>query len=93
MKEKYIYGEKLTKEYFLSLSTGKYLVSTCGVDIYTPNFCGYIVASEHREGQWQRIKYSKAAYRRCLLFYCIEDYEEFVECLLKQSERKLANSN
>ena len=80
--------QKLTKKFFLSLPTGVYLVSNCyemvSTDAYTPAFYEYVVASDQREAQWQRIKAAGANHRLCIVY---RTTDEFTESLRRDTER------
>ena len=69
---------QLNKSFFMSLNEGVFLMSNVAYDKYTPMFAEYVVASDRREEQWQRIKDVKADQRKCHVFASKKDSQEWV---------------
>jgi len=67
-------GIKLTREYFMSLGVGPFLVVD-GADSKAPIFAERILAKAMRDRQWERIQSAGAGGRACELFLSREAYE------------------
>jgi hypothetical protein len=67
-------ARKLTKEYFMSLGNGPFLVVDGG-DSRNPLFAEAVTLKPHREAQWDRIKGARVDGKLCELYLSCEAYE------------------
>jgi len=81
--------QKLTKQFFMSLPTGVYLVSNhCAVlksGCITPVFNEYVTQRDERQTQWDRIRRAGAAQRMCDVYRGSEDCKQMMQWRTKMS--------
>lgn len=73
----------LTKKVLMAAPEGAYLVSNCGESPLDPLIAETVLPRPEREEQWARIVRLKGNHRLCRIFLCKEDYQEWLECMLR----------
>ena len=68
---------QLSKSFFMDLDEGVFLISNVANDKYTPYFAEYVMATDKREAQWQRIKAVNADQRACHVFNSKKDFKKW----------------
>jgi hypothetical protein len=61
-------SSKLTKNYFMALPAGLYLISNCMKSIGEPIFADFVQPRPSRQSQWQAIVAARANGRVCHVF-------------------------
>jgi hypothetical protein len=75
---------KLTKKFFMSITSGVYLISNTADNNQNPIFAEYVVSSqEKKEEQWKRIKEVRADNRLSILFKSKKEANSYIEKLKK----------
>jgi hypothetical protein len=70
---------KLTKQFFINLPAGVYLVSNVGDSPRQRSFAEYVVSLSERENQWARIRAARVDQRTCMIFVSEESFRQWLD--------------